>query len=61
MASVNRDIASPVPEMGVSKRWFKEPLINVIPAKAGIHNTLISLDPHLRKGGEAEIEQGFLN
>ena len=40
---------------------LREPLSNVIPAKAGIHNTLISLDPRLRGSDEAGIDQRFLD
>lgn len=31
----------------------------VIPAQAGIHNVLISLDPRLRGGDEIRINQRF--
>jgi hypothetical protein len=39
----------------------KEVLINVIPAQAGIHASLVFLDSRLRGSDENRINQNFLN
>ena len=51
---------TPASDLTSLRGFIKEALINVIPAQAGIHHTLMSLDPRLRRGDEAGIDQRFL-